>query len=200
MRRTARLVSLPFALVLALALLGAACTDDGGDVRSSGSGSGSGSGASASGAGSGSGSGPGSGSGSTAEAECVPVGEDLEAATDVDVTLDEFSIVTDPTEAPAGVVSFVAKDDGDEPHELVVVEATEDELEIVDGKVDEEALPDGAFIGEIEPFPGGTSCTGTFELTEGDYTLFCNIVETEDDGTVESHVEEGMITGFTVTG
>lgn len=196
MRRTARLVSLPLALVLALALLGAACTDDGGDVRSSGSGSGSGSGASASGAGSGS----GSGSGSTAEAECVPVGEDLEADTDVDVTLDDFSIVTDPNEAPAGVVSFVAKNDDDDPHELVVVEATEDELEIVDGQVDEEALPDGAFIGEIEPFPGGTSCTGTFELTEGDYTLFCNIVETEDDGTVESHVEEGMITGFTVTG
>lgn len=191
MRRTARLASLPFALVLALTLLGAACTDDGGDVRSSGSGSGSGSGASASGA--------GSGSGSTAEAECVPVGEDLEADTDVDVTLDEFSIVADPTEAPAGAISFVAKNDGEEPHELVVVKATADELETVDGQVDEDALPDSAFIGEIEPFPGGTSCTGTFELTEGDYTLFCNIVETEDDGTVESHVEEGMITSFTVT-
>jgi hypothetical protein len=54
MRRTTRLASLPIALVLALTLLGAACTDDGGDVRSSGSGSGSGSGSS-------------SGSGSTAE-------------------------------------------------------------------------------------------------------------------------------------
>ena len=191
MRRTARLVSLPLALVLALGLLSAACTDDGGDVRSSGSGSGSGSGASASAA--------GSGSGSTAEAECVPVGEDLEADTEVDVTLDEFSIVADPAEAPAGAVSFVAKNDGEEAHELVVVKATADDLEIVDGQVDEEALPDGALIGEIEPFPGGTSCTGTFELTEGDYTLFCNIVETEDDGTVESHVEEGMITGFSVT-
>ena len=191
MRRIARLVSLPLALVLALGLLSAACTDDGGDVRSSGSGSGSGSGASASAA--------GSGSGSTAEAECVPVGEDLEADTEVDVTLDEFSIVADPAEAPAGAVSFVAKNDGEEAHELVVVKATADDLEIVDGQVDEEALPDGALIGEIEPFPGGTSCTGTFELTEGDYTLFCNIVETEDDGTVESHVEEGMITGFSVT-
>lgn len=192
MRRSTRLASLPLALVLALGLLGAACTDDGGDVRSSGSGSGSGSGASASAA--------GSGSGSTAEAECVPVGEDLEADTEVDVTLDEFSIVADPAEAPAGATSFVAKNDGEEPHELVVVKATADDLEIVDGQVDEEALPDGAFIGEVEPFPGGTSCTGTFELTEGDYTLFCNIVETAEDGTVESHVEEGMITGFTVTG
>ncbi len=191
MRRTTRLVSLPFALVLALGLLGAACTDDGGDVRSSGSGSGSGSGASASAA--------GSGSGSTAEAECVPVGADLEAETEVDVTLDEFSIVADPAEAPAGAISFVAKNDGEEPHELVVVQATEDELELVAGQVDEEALPDGALIGEIEPFPGGTSCTGTFELTEGDYTLFCNIVETAEDGTVESHVEEGMITSFSVT-
>jgi hypothetical protein len=41
--------------------------------------------------------------------------------------------------------------------------APRDELEI-DGQVDEEALPDGAFIGEIEPFPRDVR-TGTFELT-----------------------------------
>ena len=188
------------ALCAALLLgLGAACTDDGGDVRSSGSGSASGSG-SGSGSGAGSGSASGSASGSGAEAACAPVGEDLEADTEVDVTLDEFSITADPDEAPAGVVRFVAKNDGEEPHELVVVRAVEADLEIVDGQVDEEALPDDAFIGEVEPFAGGTSCNGAFELTAGDYTLFCNIVETEDDGTVESHVEEGMVTGFTVTG
>ncbi|HMQ26312.1 MAG TPA: hypothetical protein PKA98_10025 [Acidimicrobiales bacterium] len=193
-RRPFLALAISAALVLGL---GAACTDDGGDVRSSGGGSGSGSG-SASGAASGSTSGSGSGSGT--EAECTPVGEDLEADTEVDVTLDEFSIVADPDEAPAGVVRFVTKNDGEEPHELVVVRAEEADLEIVGGQMDEEALPNGAFIGEIEPFAGGTSCNGAFELAAGDYTLFCNIVETEEDGTVESHVEEGMITGFTVTG
>lgn len=191
-RRPLLVLALCTALVLGV---GAACTDDGGDVRSSGSGSGSGSG-SASGAGSASGSGSGSGT----EAECVPVGEDLEADSEVDVTLDEYSIVPDPDEAPAGVVRFLAKNDGEVPHELVVVRAEEADLEIVEGQVDEEALPDGAFIGEVEPFAGGTSCNGAFELAAGDYTLFCNIVETAEDGTVVSHVEEGMITGFTVTG
>ena len=48
--------------------------------------------------------------------------------------------------------------------------------------------------GEIEPFPGGETCEGGFELEAGSYILFCNIVETEEDGTVESHFEEGMVT------
>ena len=82
---------------------------------------------------------------------------------------------------------------------MLVVKGTPDSLEIVDGRVDEEALGDDAFLGEIPPFPAGEDCTGTFALEAGDYTLLCNILE-EEDGTTVSHVEEGMITGFTVTG
>ena len=62
----------------------------------------------------------------------------------------------------------------------------------------EDELEEGAFIGEIEAFPAGETCEGTFELPEaGDYILFCNIVETLEDGSVESHFEEGMVTTVT---
>lgn len=199
------------ALVLTVGI--AACgTDDGADVRTigsegsgsvsgsasgPGSGSASGSGpASGSASGSGPASGSASGSGSAAAAECVPVGEG--GGTPVDVVLGEWVVEPDPAEVEAGSVTFLADNAGSEVHELVIVRATRDELTVTDGQVDEEALPDGAFIGEIEGFPAGETCEGTFELAAGDYTLFCNIVETEEDGTLESHYEEGMVAEFTV--
>ena len=43
-----------------------------------------------------------------------------------------------------------------------------DELPIdATAHVDEEALPDGAFIGEIEGFPAGETCIGVFDLEPG---------------------------------
>ncbi len=182
--RAARVGLAGLAVVLTLGLA-AACTDDGAGVRSDGSASGSGS---------------GSGSGSTATAECSPVGDDLTADAEVAVTLDEFSVTADPDEVAAGNVEFDASNEGTEPHEMLVVKGTPDSLEIVEGRVDEEALGDDAFVGEIAPFPADSTCAGTFALEAGDYTLLCNILEEEDDGTVVSHVEEGMITPFTVTG
>jgi len=176
----------------AVALSAAACSDDdGSDVRSRGEGSGTGSG-------SGSGTGSGSGSGTGITGECVPVGNLATAATRVNVSLDEFAIDVETPSAPAGAVGFVAQNDGEEPHELVIVKGVApDALPLDDdGALDEGGLPDGALIGEIEPFSGGTSCSGVFELTADDYTLVCNIVEEEEH---EAHLEEGMLTTFTVT-
>ncbi|MDG2112525.1 MAG: hypothetical protein P8N02_07935 [Actinomycetota bacterium] len=65
--------------------------------------------------------------------------------------------------------------------------------------VDEAAFPEGAFIGEIEEFAAGASCDGTFALEAGNYVFFCNITETEPDGTLESHFEEGMFTVVTLS-
>lgn len=186
MRPSFRSLATVAACTALLVGLGAACTDDGGGVRNGGSGSASGSGS-------------GTSSGSTADASCETVGGDLEPDAEVAVSLDEFSVTADPDAVAAGNIEFDATNDGSEPHEMLVVKGTPDSLEIVDGRVDEEALGDDAFIGEIAPFPAGESCTGTFALDAGDYTLLCNILE-EEDGTTVSHVEEGMITGFTVTG
>ena len=183
-----------FATVLVLAACGG---DDGAGVRdlggsaSSGSGSGSGSGSVASGSGS-------VASGSEV-AECIEVGDASEAGSTVAVTLEEFAVSPDPDSAPAGAVAFEANNTGEDVHELVVVQAPsiEDLPLAEDDTVDEEALEPGAFIGEIEGFPSGESCTGTFDLTAGDYVLFCNILE-DHEGTLENHFQLGMATEFTV--
>lgn len=128
---------------------------------------------------------------------CDPVGEG--GGRPVAVTLTEFSVSTDPASVAAGEVTFDLRNEGAEPHELVVVRAASPaELAVVDGRVDEGALPAGAFIGEVESFAAGETCEGTFELTPGRYALFCNLVE-EEDGDVESHFLEGMVAAFEVT-
>lgn len=172
------------AVLIALTALLAACGgDDGADVRDGG--------------GSGSGSGPGSGSGS-AIAETggcnVEGGIETDDYAEVAVSLDEYSISLDTDTAEAGAVEFVAENAGEEPHELVVVKGTEDDLVVEDGVVDEEALPEGAFVGEIEAFAAGETCEGIFELEAGDYVLFCTLVEGD-----HAHFEEGMVTSFTVS-
>jgi hypothetical protein len=180
----------------ALLLVGACGDDDGAQVREvGGSGSASGSGT-ASGTG---GSPSGTGGSATAVAACKPVGSTSASTTKLDVTLDEFSIALGDTDVPAGQVTLEIKNEGAEPHEVVVVQAdSADEFTVKDGKVDEESLPPGTFIGEVEAFPAGESCEGTFALEAGNYVLFCNIVETEG-GERESHFEEGMHTTLTVT-
>lgn len=131
-----------------------------------------------------------------ADARCERVGQG--GGTPVAVALDEWSITPAPTSASGGKVTFTASNDGEEPHELVIVRGARSDLSIKDGTVNEDALPGGAFIGEIEAFPAGEDCEGTFDLTAGNYVLFCNIAE-EHDGELESHVENGMLTTFTVS-
>lgn len=197
-------------MVAALVVFGAACgsDDDGAAVRniggeSSGSGSHSGSGS-----GSGSASAPASGSASASGSEAAVgcnVVDGTEAtgdATTVEVALDEWSVAPDPASVPAGLVTFTAANIGEEEHELAVVRAEDvDELPTADdGSVDLEA-DEVDLIGEIEAFPSGETCEGTFELEAGDYVLLCNLVhEGHDGGHDEVHVELGMHVPFTVTG
>jgi hypothetical protein len=203
------------ALLGLVAVLGvAACgedDDDGGSVRevgpggsgsASGSGSGSGSG-SASAPGSGSASAPASGSASgTEEAGCVYMGNSEETPTGVVVaTLDEYTVAPAPAEVEAGTIEIVAHNEGTEPHEIVVVRYDGDPADMPvadDGSADEEQLPEGAVIGEIEGFAGGLTCAAAFDLEPGTYVLLCNIVE-EEGGQTEAHFHEGMYTTITVT-
>lgn len=192
------------ALLGLVALLGvAACgedDDDGGAVRETGPG------VSGSGSGSASGSGSGSASGTASEAaipECVFVGNSSETPTGVVVaTLAEFSVAPDPAEVEAGTIEIVAHNEGAEPHEIVVVRFDGDPAELPvadDGSVDEEQLPEGAVIGEIEGFASGQTCATAFDLEPGSYVLLCNIVEEEESGEMEAHYAENMYASFTVT-
>jgi hypothetical protein len=63
------------------------------------------------------------------------------------------------------------------------------------GKVDEDKLPAGAVIGELEAFSPGKNCSATFELAAGSYTLFCNVVGAEEG----SHFQNGMVTTLDVS-
>lgn len=132
--------------------------------------------------------------------ECMPTGDPATADTTVDVTLDEWVLKVEPGTAPAGTISFAATDTGAEAHEMVLIKgvAPNDLPLAEDGSLDEEQLPEGALIGEIEPFPAGEDCQATFALEAGEYTLLCNIVETEGEHVGRSHVKEGMVTVFTV--
>ncbi|MDP8959323.1 MAG: hypothetical protein M3N51_09045 [Actinomycetota bacterium] len=205
-------------IVVALLLLSAACArDDGADVRTIGGGGGSPTGtgtatgsptgaatgsptAAATGSPTGAGTATATGT-ATGVAECEPVGDPASADQEVAVQLDEWSIVPETSSVEAGTITFVAGNAGEEPHELVIVRGDDPaELPLTEqGAVDEEAIADRE-VGEIEPFPAGTTCEGTFHLEPGSYILLCNIVEEEPDGTVESHFREGMFTTFEVTG
>jgi hypothetical protein len=190
------------AAVLVLGLGAAACgddNDDGATVRESGPGASGGS-ASASGTASGSGSGSGSGTASGAY-DCVRVGNSDKTPTGViDVDLQEFTVAADPTTVAAGTIEFVATNNGEETHEIVIARFDGDPGDIpvdADGAADESQLPDDAVIGEIEGFAGGGKiCAAAFDLTPGKYALFCNIVEAEEH---EAHYGMGMFTTFTVT-
>ena len=116
----------------------------------------------------------------------------------VTVGLKEWTITPQPATFAAGPVKVTARNDGTEKHEVVIARAPINDLKVVDGAVDEDALPAGAFIGEIEAFDAGGTCEGVFELSPGTYSLFCNVVETEADGTRESHFEQGMVSAVTV--
>jgi hypothetical protein len=161
-------------LLVATAIALAGCADDG-------------SGASAS----------ASASGSTAGTGCEVV-DGTTAARDgeIHVDLDEWAVKPDTSSIGAGNIELDAANVGKRDHELVIVEgATPSELPITKDGLDEAALPKGArVLGEIEGFPAGDSCNGTFELAAGDYTLLCNLTEKG----IGSHARYGMVKALTV--
>jgi uncharacterized cupredoxin-like copper-binding protein len=117
-------------------------------------------------------------------------------ATIVNVTLQEFSVLPDPTTAAAGDVTFTVTNDGPEDvHEFVVIatDLAPDALPTAeDGTVDEEG--EGMeLVGEIEDIPVGESQDLTVSLDAGNYVLICNILEAD-----EVHYALGMRTAFTV--
>jgi hypothetical protein len=194
-RRRGRLACLGVGLALLLAGCG---SDDGAGVRNvDGTQSPSGSGTA-----SGSGTGSGSGTASGQAAACKPVGDAATSDATIAVELKEWAVLPARADVPAGTVTFEARNTGEDAHELVVVRAADPaSLPLAaDGTVDEEKLPEGAFVGEVEAFPAKQTCPGTFELAAGSYALFCNILETKADGAKENHYANGMRTRFEARG
>jgi uncharacterized cupredoxin-like copper-binding protein len=120
----------------------------------------------------------------------------------VDVTLQEFAIAVVPGTVSAGEVTFEVTNDGpDDVHEFVIIRTDIGMLDLpvdADGAVDE-AGGDMEVVDEIEDIAVGDTASVTATLDAGAYVLICNLVEEEEDGTIEAHYSEGMRTGFTVT-
>lgn len=122
---------------------------------------------------------------STQEAGQTP--EATEEGTTLGISLDEWTITAEGGGAlstvQAGEVAFEVHNDGDIPHELVIIKTETDPAQFPasGGKVDEEGV--GELIGEVEEFPAGEVDEGTFGLSAGTYALICNVA---------AHYEQGM--------
>ncbi len=119
----------------------------------------------------------------------------------VDVSLYEWGLDRAPTSVSAGDVTFKATNDGSETHEMVVVKADSaaDIPTDADGAADESQMDETVFIGEVEDVEAGANKSVTLTLEPGTYVIFCNVTETESDGTVESHFAKGMYNTITVS-
>lgn len=97
-------------------------------------------------------------------------------AMDVAVQLKEFKVEAVPQTIKTGEIRFVAMNQGSEEHELVV-----------------RKKENGGFkeLGEIEPFPPGTTKEMSLALSPGIYELSCQVVEKEEGETVD-HYKRGM--------
>jgi len=112
------------------------------------------------------------------------------------IRLIEFKVKPARDFIAAGKTTFVAKNAGGDEHEIVVVRGDDPGAlpTKADGAVDESKIPKADVLGEIEEFKPGKTESKAFKLSPGSYILFCNIVQKEKDGTIESHFKEGMYT------
>ena len=114
----------------------------------------------------------------------------------VKVQLVEFQINPALQYVAKGKINFVVKNAGTEKHEFVIVRGADPAAlpTKADGSVDEEQIPKGDQVGELENIKKGKTKSKTFKLSSGPYILLCNTVDTEEDGTVVSHFARGMST------
>ena len=115
---------------------------------------------------------------------------------DLDVVLDEYSVVTDLDALPEGPIKFDIKNDGAVKHELLIVRSDIPGAELPtkdNGSFDDDA--GGVDVQrEIEDIEAGDKTSRSYELDPGNYVLLCNIVDGET-----SHYALGMWTQLTIT-
>ena len=113
----------------------------------------------------------------------------------IETSLVEWAIEA-PTEYAAGEVTFIATNNGNFPHELVVIQGESYEsLPLAEGgAVNEDELPTGALLGRTERIGGGSTTELTVTLAPGNYVLVCNL-----GGGDNSHAGRGQRLDITVS-
>ena len=97
----------------------------------------------------------------------------------VRVQLVEWEVQPDAESIGAGSIRFVAENNGNETHELVICADS-----CAEGEVAE--------LAEVEDVSAGIVRSFIVDLEPGTYELACLIEETEENGEVENHYELGM--------
>jgi len=120
------------------------------------------------------------------------------AGREIDVTLQEFSVIPEADSVEAGEITFNVENIGpDDIHEFVIVKTDlePDALPTADDGSVDEAGEGAEVIDEIEDIPVGETQSLTVDLEAGSYVLICNIFDETEN---EAHYAEGMRTAFTV--
>jgi uncharacterized cupredoxin-like copper-binding protein len=93
----------------------------------------------------------------------------------VHIQLEDFAIKA-PRRVRAGEVDLVVRNDGPTNHELLVAPDRRGRLPLrADGLTVDEDKVQPLLVGEVEPFPSGTSKLVRARLRPGRYVLFCNM-------------------------
>lgn len=132
------------------------------------------------------------------DTEPITSSASTEGAADVDaiaVSMVEWEIDA-PTEYAAGDVTFTATNNGNFPHEFVVIAGDGYEsLPLADGgAVIEDELPPNALLGRTDRVSGGESADLAVTLEPGNYVLLCNL-----GGGSNSHAGRGQTLDITVS-
>jgi uncharacterized cupredoxin-like copper-binding protein len=133
---------------------------------------------------------------------CTSEGESPSAdgtGTTVNVTVQEWAVLPDPTSVSAGDVTFSITNDGpDDLHEFVVIATDLDAAELPTDETGavSESGEGMTVIGEVEDIEIGATEELTVSLDPGNYALICNIYSEEE---AEAHYAMGMRVAFTVT-
>jgi len=107
------------------------------------------------------------------------------------MTLNEWSIIADLPEVPAGEITFDVVNAGEDVHEVIFIRSDMDIAALppsaVRGEVDEVAI--GEYVGGFEDVQPGASMSGPVTLAPGRYILLCNLT---------NHYAKGMVSTLQV--
>lgn len=110
----------------------------------------------------------------------------------IEVTESDYKIVTSPSSASAGELTFNIQNDAQQPHEFVILKSDIAANQLpTDENGDMDETGEGVEpVDEVEDITGGSSKSLTVSLDAGNYVLICNL---------PGHYRQGMATSFTVS-
>jgi uncharacterized cupredoxin-like copper-binding protein len=116
---------------------------------------------------------------------------------DVEVSLAEWAVGVSPEVIKAGRVRFTASNQGNRPHEFVLLKSdlSPDLLPMQDGRVALEQLNVAA---KSDPFAAREKVEVSIDVAPGKYLLICSLTESPPGGLLLSHYQEGMAASFLV--